>query len=102
MNLINLTPHELNLNDGRAIPASGGIARVTSKFGGFDVNGICRVEYGQVEGLPEPQKNTVYIVSALVLSALAGNREDVVAPATGHPETIRQDGKIVSVPGFVR
>ena len=56
MNLINLTPHELNLNDGRAIPASGGIARVTSKFGGFDVNGICRVEYGQVEGLPEPQK----------------------------------------------
>ena len=42
----------------------------------------------------------MYIVSALVLSALAGNREDVVAPATGHPETIRQDGKIVSVPGL--
>ena len=38
----------------------------------------------------------------MVLSALAGSREDVAAPATGHPDTIRQDGKIISVPGFVK
>lgn len=29
-------------------------------------------------------------------------RTDVVAPATGHPDCIRKDGFIVSVPGFVR
>ena len=60
MNFINLTPHELNLNNGQAIPACGIVARVTSRFSDFDENGICRVEYGQVEGLPEPKK-TRYI-----------------------------------------
>ena len=30
------------------------------------------------------------------------SRTDVVAPATGHPDCIRKDGFIVSVPGFVR
>ena len=30
------------------------------------------------------------------------SRTGVVAPATGHPDCIRKDGFIVSVPGFVR
>ena len=40
------------------------------------------------------------IVSAMVLSA--SDRTDLVAPATGHPDTIRNDkGQIISVPGFI-
>jgi hypothetical protein len=54
--------------------------------------------------LPEPADNTLYIVSALVLTAAkAQGRTDVVAPATGHPECVRDEkGFIKSVPGFVR
>jgi hypothetical protein len=46
----------------------------------------------------------LYIVSALVLTAAkAAVRTDCVAPATGHPDCVRNDkGFIVSVPGFVR
>jgi hypothetical protein len=33
----------------------------------------------------------------------ASNRDDLVAPATGHPDTIRNEkGQIISVPGFVQ
>ena len=33
----------------------------------------------------------------------AAKRADVVSPATGHPDTVRNEkGHIVSVPGFVR
>lgn len=51
----------------------------------------------------KPEEGTVYIVSALVLAAAKEKgRTDVVAPATGHPDCVRKDGFIVSVPGFVR
>ena len=114
-------------------PASGEVARVSVKFEEIDPcpfgGGLCdycntechsnaimapsdmggqsipeyRQVFGAVEGLPEPQPGTLYIVSAMVLSALAGSRSDVVAPATGHPACVRNDkGHILSVPGFVR
>ena len=38
----------------------------------------------------------------LLEAAKEKGRTDVVAPATGHPDCIRKDGFIVSVPGFVR
>jgi len=48
----------------------------------------------------------VFIVSGKVLDAnkMSSNpRVNIVAPATGHPDAIRNDkGHIVSVPGFVR
>lgn len=51
----------------------------------------------------EPEEGTIYIVSALVLAAAKEKgRTDVVAPATGHPDCVRENGFIVSVPGFVR
>lgn len=41
--------------------------------------------------------------SAMVLAAAKNKgRTDVVAPATGHPDCKRENGFIVSVPGFVR
>lgn len=87
------------LNDGRAFE-SVGVARVSNSFTAFDADGICTVVYGEISGLPEPQDGVLLIVSAMVLAA--SNRTDLVAPATGHPECIRENGYIKSVPGFVR
>ena len=98
-----MTPHVINLNDGRAF-ASMGVARVSASFTEFDENGVCRQEFGEVVGLPEPKDGVLYIVSALVLSAVkAQGRTDCVAPATGHPDCKRSEDKkiILSVPGFV-
>ena len=79
------------------------MARVANTFSDFDEYGVCSVEFGDIQGLPEPQEGTLLIVSALVLSAAkAAGRTDCVAPATGHPDCVRKDGFIVSVPGFVR
>ena len=97
---INLTPHTINLNTGAAYAASGVVARVGSTHTPFDENGLASIEWGEVTGLPEPQEGVIYIVSALV--AQAAKRSDVVSPATGHPACVRNNGQIVSVPGFVR
>lgn len=99
--MVNLTPHIITLNDGRTFQ-SRGIARVSNTFSDF-ANDICTVEYGDIEGLPDPAPNTFYIVSAIALAAAkAAGRTDCVAPATGHPDCVRKDGFIVSVPGFVK
>ena len=103
---INLTPHDIKLNDGTIYPASGKIARVENTFSNFCC-GISKVFYGEIENLPEPEDGTYYIVSAMVLAAnnskpKCRRRGDLVAPATGHPDCKRENGFIVSVPGFVR
>lgn len=99
-NFINLCPHDITLNDGTVYPCSGSVARVSTSFTEFNEDGVCKVQYGNIENLPDPVENTYYIVSALVLAAT--KRQDVVAPATGHPAAIRNDAnQIVSVPGFV-
>lgn len=72
---------------------SGKVARV--EFSNFCFS---TVFYGEIENLPEPEEGTIYIVSAMVLAAAKEKgRTDVV-----HPDCIRKDGFIVSVPGFVR
>lgn len=97
----NFTPHTIVLNDGTRFESEG-IARVANTFT-EPCEGVCSVEYGDIQGLPEPQEGTRYIVSALVLSAAkAVGRTDCVAPATGHPACVRENGFIVSVPCFVR
>lgn len=101
MRFINCTPHKICLNDGSIFEPSGHIARCQNTYSSFDENGIASVGYGKVEGLPEPEENVTYIVSGILLSACP-ERIDLVAPATGHPDTIRKDGQIASVPGFVR
>ena len=101
MQYVNLTPHSIRLNDGREIPPSGTVARVSASYTPFDGDGVCQAVFGQVQGLPEPKEGVLYITSALV--AQAARRDDVVSPATGHPEARRDEkGQIVSVPGFVR
>lgn len=100
-NFKNYTPHTILLNDGRTF-ISEGVARVSNTFT-TPMGDICDVTYGDITGLPDPIADTYYIVSALVLAAAkAKGRTDCVAPATGHPQCIRKDGFIVSVPCFVR
>jgi hypothetical protein len=103
---INLTPHTIYLNDGRKFEPSGQIARVSNQFKEVDLVDdviIYEVTYGDIEGLPEPEEGKLFIVSAMVLEAGRKiGRNDLVAPATGHPEAIRNEqGQIVSVPGFI-
>lgn len=95
---INCTPHVIRLNSGEEFPPSGNIARVTSSYEEVSP-GIFKVEFGDVTGLPDPKPGTRYIVSAMVAGAT--DRGDVVVPATGHPECIRKDGQVFSVPGFI-
>lgn len=78
MKIINLTPHEITLC-GKKIQSSG-VARVATTTKQVDqINGIPvnQVSFGQVNGLPEAQKNTIYIVSKIVAEAVKGQRNDV-------------------------
>jgi len=106
MALINLTPHQVvvRLADGGDVifSPSGRVARcAVSQETVGEANGIpiVRSVFGAVEGLPEAQDGTIYIVSSLVAQAVAG-REDVVAPDTG-PTAVRDEGgRIVAVTRF--
>lgn len=96
--LVNCTPHAVRVHgeDGSVLvelPPSGGVARVTTTrtpAGGFAGVPLATTEFGEVEGLPEPQPDTMLIVSGLVRSALPG-RADLASPGplvrdeTGRP-----------------
>lgn len=108
--IVNVTPHEIVVFDQEGknvimrIPPSGIIARVTTtqqKVG--EINGIpiFKTFYDKVENLPDPQPNTIYIVSSLVLQALGGSRSDVVAPDTGTGAVRDSSGKIVGTKAFI-
>ena len=89
MNIVNLTPHALNLMpqgpDGPVvtIPPSGQVARCAVNRVQVDtvtVNWITvpvnRTQFGAVTDLPDPQPDTIYIVSAVVAQAVP-ERQDV-------------------------
>lgn len=101
---VNVTPHAITLNNGVVFPTSGTVARVSNSFSNPDDDNVMDIHYGDIEGLPAPAPDTLYIVSSIVLSAAKEKgRTDCVAPATGHPDCVRSEkGFIVSVPGFVR
>lgn len=103
--LVNLTPHDVTiLSDNNIVEnktthhydvtgevtvlqtiKSEGCARVnTTETIKEDIDGIATVatEYGEIVGLPDPQNNIYYIVSAAVLIAgKAKGRTDLVVPA---------------------
>lgn len=91
MEIVNLTPHTLSFmvktSDGSeltlVIPPSGTIARcavVREQVGTVIVDGVSipinHTRFGVVEGLPDPEPDTVYVVSALVAQAVS-ERKDV-------------------------
>lgn len=86
MKFINLTSHDINeVTTGLTIPASGRIARVkssTTKVAEHQQVPIYSSTFGAIEGLPEPQADVIYIVSALALHAVPADRLDVVSPGS--------------------
>ena len=97
--MVNLTPHAITFvnaegNVARTVTPSGSLARVSCKTVTVgEIAGIPVTEtvYGEVEGLPSPQENTIYIVSALVAQRCTG-RTDVFVPS----EQIRDDqGRVI-------
>jgi len=95
---INLTPHPITVG-GTTFPPSGTIARVTAGFTPI-VDGICHQTFGEIIGLPDPQEGVRFVVSGLVFAAT--DRKDVFAPASGHPDVVRnEEGHIVSVPCLI-
>ena len=105
---VNLTKHNINilLENGNTltIPPSGTEARVSSQMEKVnELNGIpvVKTTWGDVVGLPDPQPDTVYIVSMQVLQALKGARSDLVGPDTSPSGVVRdENGNIVGVKGF--
>lgn len=105
MNIINLTPHNLNIQAiDRTIkiyPPSGQIARIETKREIIDVvNGInvYRVIFGDLTELPSSKYNTIFIVSQLAkVAANAIGRYDVFSPG----ELVRDElGRIIGCDGF--
>ena len=110
MDIINLTPHDIRIYDAEGknviatFPASGTVARVKSSTEIVgEVNGIeiACTTFGEIEGLPDPQPGTKYIVSLLVLQAAAGKRDDLIGPDTGPGSAVRDEsGQIIGVRRF--
>lgn len=106
-NFINLTPHDVHVADCngnvKTFEKSGVVCRVSSTqkpVRNYEAFIVHANTFGEVLDLPQPQPNTMYIVSAMVLSALNGERNDVVAPNSG--KAVRDEkGNILHVDGFV-
>lgn len=121
--VVNLTPHAImyRVGEGRDItfPAAGTVARVAMVdtpaerdlydygFCGAGDGGqdfafrVVTQTPGPVEGLPDPESGTLFIVSRMVLDAIRGNRRDVVAPDTGTTAMRDAQGRILGVTRFV-
>ena len=105
MNFVNLTPHALNIiqEDGSVytLPASGQVARVDAKRTvAYVMDGIEIFEtvFGEVTGLPEPDYNNIYIVSAMVAQRCK-HRADLYSPG----ELVRNDaGQVVGCRGLTK
>ena len=89
MRIVNLTPHALNLMPSGptgpvvTIPPSGQVARCAVDRVQVDtvtVDGISvpvnQTRFGSVSDLPDPQPDTIFVVSALVAQAVP-ERQDV-------------------------
>jgi hypothetical protein len=114
---VNLTPHEVTIFDSEGknvimrVPPSGTVARVSvasDVIGYFTTSQgnmpIRKTVYGEIQGLPEPSEDTIYIVSTVVLLALKAKgieRHDVVSPDTNPDSVVRDpEGRIIGVKYF--
>ena len=101
MQIVNLTPHTINFLDESNQPIltvepSGVIARakqtrtLCGNIAGIPIN---QCAYGTVQGLPEPAKETIYVVSAITAQACP-EREDVYIV----DDSVRdENGRIIGV-----
>jgi len=106
MQIVNLTPHILNLirMDGTVREvASSGLARVsTSRVQIGEVDGIPLFEtvFGEVSGLPDAEEGVLFVVSGLVAAhPSVRDRADVYSPG----ELVRDEqGKPIGCRGLSR
>jgi hypothetical protein len=101
MKLINLTGHQILLNNGTVYPPSGSVIRVTierESILGYPFPCV-EIRYNGVEQIPPPQDGVMYIVSTMTFQA--SDRTDLICPDTTHPQTIRDENhRPISVPCF--
>lgn len=99
MQIINLTPHSITIVDENdmpilVLPKTDVPARVSCSIvtTGETINGIpvTANSYSDIENLPAPAEDTVYIVSSIVASRCK-NRNDVFVPN----ESVRNDAGII-------
>lgn len=103
MNIVNMTPHVLNLIAANGsivdIQPSGTLARVASNSAVVaTINGInvTASTWGEVTGLPAAQEGTILIVSRMVKDRVA-NRDDVMVPGAPVRDA---EGKIIGANGL--
>jgi len=108
--IINLTPHTITIQtDSKTynVEPSGTVARVEQLPKGVGYVGdagitYVKYEYSDVKDLPDPQPNTIYLVSGMVLAAVK-NRDDVYAPDTSPRSVVRDEkGNIIAVKNLVK
>lgn len=109
----NFTPHAITV-DGVTYPPSGIVARVSVEHQEI-VDGCTRASFGFLNFVKDGRGlnpleddfdlNGIVIVSAMVFEDRKNDSNPHtcwVAPATGHPDVVRDDkGQIVSVPAFL-
>lgn len=105
MEIINLTPHTVNLHraDGSVLtlapsapaPRLATIRRTIALIDGLEV---VHTRLGEPEGVPDPREGTIFIVSALVAEHPAvANRTDLAYPGMA----VRDDaGRVVGAQGI--
>ena len=105
---INLTPHNIKIYRGnrvlRNFPTSGEVARIRTQINLMEIiDGIPIYQRRKLitVGLPKPKKDTIYIVSYLVLAANP-KRTDLVSPEAGFLKIKNKLGLITGVTGFQR
>ena len=98
--IVNLTPHVIKVRTEAGtwvFMPSGVVARVavdSRRVGDAEGIPIYLAQFGSVEGLPDPEPDTLFLVSSLV--GQASKRSDLVAPDTG-PTAVREQGQVVAV-----
>lgn len=103
MKVVNMTPHQITMEDGNNIPSSGVIRLREEVISETHLDGVevpLKVKRFVAEAttpLPEVAAGTLYIVSAIVANAFP-EREDFVTPETAR----RADGSISHCTAFVR
>lgn len=103
MEIVNLTPHPLNIHlpsgEVKTYEPTGEVARVkTSSRQGGEVDGcpLFVTEYGDVEGLPPPQEGVRFVVSRMIAAACP-ERTDLLVPSG----LVRNEaGQIIGAKGF--
>ncbi len=104
MKIINLTPHAVTIAS-LTIQPDGRIPRLreeTRVVGEVSIDGhtlpVTETTLGELEGLPEPQRDTIYIVSRLVAEATP-HRDDLFFPG----RLVRdQEGRVVGAESLAR